>query len=146
MKRVKLTDNFYLDEFVCPEIYSARGGQSIHLLDMRIIMAVQYLREQIGKPIKINDWWSGGHYHESGLREFTTKTGARLSQHKFGRAVDIKVSGMTPREVYEVVMQNEEYLIEHQLITTIESLASTPSWLHIDCRYTGLDKILIVNP
>lgn len=146
MKRVKLTDNFYLDEFVCPEIYSARGAQSVQLLDMRIIMAVQFLREKIGKPITINTWWSGGQYHESGLREFNTRTGAKLSQHKYGRAVDIKVSGMTPREVYEVVMSHEQHLIEHQLITTVESLAATRSWLHVDCRYTGLDKILIVNP
>ena len=146
MTRVKLTHHFFLDEFVCPEIYSARGGQSAQMIDMRIIMAAQYLREQLGKPITINNWWNGGQYHESGLREFNTRTGAKWSQHKFGRAIDVKVAGMTPREFYAAVMSHENYLIENQLVTTIENIASTPTWVHLDCRYTGLDKILIVNP
>jgi hypothetical protein len=69
-----------------------------------------------------------------------------MSQHKFGRAIDIKVSGMTPREVFAIVKAHEDYLIENQIITTIESLSMTPTWLHLDCRFTGLDRFLIVEP
>lgn len=146
MKRFRLTDNFYLDEFVCPGIYSQYGSRSVYFLDARIVTGMQFIREQIGKPIHINNWWDGGPLDERGLREFKTKTGAKFSQHKFGRAVDSNIVGTSVKDYFEFVMKHEKYLIENQLITTIENISFTKTWLHCDCRYTGLDHILIVNP
>ena len=146
MTRYKLTDNFYLDEFICPGIYSTHGKRSVIFMDMRIVTGLQYIREQHGKPIKVNNWWDGGSLDERGLREFKTITGAKYSQHKFGRAVDSNATGLTTKEYFDLVMSHEKYLVDNQLITTIENIASTPTWLHCDCRYTGLDHILIVNP
>jgi hypothetical protein len=45
-----------------------------------------------------------------------------------------------------VVKKLEQQFIDAQLLTTYENIAATPSWLHIDCRWTGLDKLLMVNP
>lgn len=146
MNREKLTEHFYLDEFIPPEIYSARGKKSIELLDMRIIAGVQFLREKSGVPFIINNWSKGGIYDERGLRLANTRTGAKWSQHKYGRAVDIDPVGITVAELYQVCKQNEKYLIDAGFITTIENIAFTKTWLHVDCRYTGLDKFLIVNP
>jgi hypothetical protein len=146
MNRIKITDNFYLDEFIDPITYSERGEKSIQLMDMRIILAIQHLREVINKPITINSWASRGQFRESGLRRADTRTGARWSQHKYGRALDFRVSGMTPREVHQVIHQHERTFIERQWITTLEDVRDTPSWTHIDCRYTGKDSFLIVRP
>jgi hypothetical protein len=146
MTRVKLTDNFYLDEFIAPEIYSVRGARSVELLDMRIVLACQFIREGIGKSIIVNNWIRGGQYRESGLRSATTRTGAKWSQHKYGRAADIKVAGMSPDEVYLWLKGHEQTMVERQWITTIEDTNHTPTWLHIDCRYTGADKFRIVKP
>jgi hypothetical protein len=146
MKRIQVTPNFYLDEFIDPTTYAARGEKSIALMDHRMIIFAQWLRETLGKPITINNWATGGQYRESGLRVFNTTTGAKWSQHKFGRAVDIKCAAATPKQLFSVIKAHEDYLIKRQICTTIENIDLTPKWLHCDCRFTGLDKILIVNP
>jgi hypothetical protein len=143
--RVKLSENFYLDEFVCPEIYSARGAKAAQLIDIRIVLAVQFLRNTIGKPIRLNTWWNGGNLDERGLRTMDTKTGARWSQHKYGRAADISIEGMTPQQIQSVILQYEEMMITKQWITVLEDVRDTATWCHIDCRYTGADNILIVR-
>ncbi|MFO0387607.1 MAG: hypothetical protein ACK505_12570 [Flavobacteriales bacterium] len=145
MKRIQVTDNFYLDELIDPVTYAARGERSLQLMDMRIILALQYLREIIGKPITVNTWARRGNLSLRGYRPEGTRTGAKWSQHKFGRALDFNVDGMTTREVHAVIMQHERYFIERGWITTIEDARDSPTWVHIDCRYTGLDKILVVR-
>ena len=145
MKRIKISDNFYLDEFVPPDIYNERGQKTIALIDHRIILAAQFLRETIDKPMIINNWWNGGKFTKRGLRNWNETVGARWSQHKYGRAFDFHVIGMTPSQVHAIIMQNEEMLINHQLITVIEDLRDTPTWVHCDCRFTGDNKIVVVR-
>jgi len=146
MKRIQVSEHFFLDEFIDPIIYGKWGAKSISFLDHRIVLAAQFIREKTGKSVTINNWSSGGQYKESGLRRFDTRTGARMSQHKFGRAIDVKVSGMTPTQVFAILKANERYLIDNQIITTIENVAFTKTWAHVDCRLTGLDHLLVVNP
>ncbi len=52
------------------------------------------LREHFNTPVKIT---SGNRCEEHNRAE----GGARFSQHKYGRAVDIKVKGVEPKRVYE---------------------------------------------
>ena len=146
MKRIKVNDFFYLDEFIPPEIYSVRGAKSIALMDDRIIEGVTLLRKYAGVPFVINNWQAGGKFDESGLRLQNTRTGAKWSQHKYGRALDIKPKGMTIRQLFAILKAHEDEFIEKKLITTVENIDKTLTWLHIDCRYTGLDKFLIVDP
>ena len=146
MNRIAVTDNFFLDELVPPEIYSARGSKSITLLDMRIVNGLQHLRELAGVPFTINNWLNKGQFDERGLRLSATRTGAKWSQHKYGRAIDIDPQGMSVAGLFAILKANEKYFIERQWITTVENIEYTKTWLHIDCRYTGLDHLLIVNP
>jgi hypothetical protein len=146
MQRIKVSSHFFLDELVPPSIYSRWGERAMTFVDYRIVLALDHLRDLIDKPIIVNNWINGGQYKESGLREFTTTTGARMSQHKFGRAMDIKVAGMTPKQVHAIILENEKFFIQNQLITTLENADYTKTWTHIDCRFTGLDTIQIVNP
>lgn len=133
--------HFDLREFVCPAIYSRLGEKSIWLIDQKIIDLANFTRDFFQKPVIINNWHSGGQYKESGLREMMTTTGAAFSQHKFGRAIDIKIPGLTAEFIRGEIMANEYKFIAKGL-TTIE--ADTPTWVHLDTRNTGLKDILIV--
>lgn len=146
MRRVKISEDFYLDEVIPPEIYSARGERSIALMDDRILKGLQLLRTYARVPFVINNWQTGGKFHESGLRLHNTRTGAKWSQHKFGRALDIKPKGMTIRQLFAILKAHEDEFVSQGLITTVENIDYTLTWLHIDCRNTGLNELLIVNP
>ncbi len=134
-----MTKHFNIQELVHPDVYVARGNAAAQLIDIRIVNVAEWLREKTGKPIVINNWKYSGRYKESGLRNPFTKTGARYSQHKYGRALDLKVQGMDAEEVRQLIRDNWAELKEIGL-TCIEK--DTPTWVHIDCRHTGLSYLL----
>lgn len=137
--------NFTIQEFVTKSVYTERGESSIYLIDERIIILAQLFRTRYGK-ITINNWHTGGQYNESGLRLPDTSTGAKYSQHKYGRAADLKFTDHTPEEVYADVLKNSKLFYEKGL-RCMENIAFTKTWLHIDVRVTDkVDEILIVNP
>ena len=75
-----------------------------------------------------------------------TAVGGKLSQHKFGRAADIKIPGLTSRQIYDEILNHEKIFMAAGL-TTLENIDATPTWVHIDIRYQGnSEKIIIVNP
>jgi len=137
MERIKCTKNFYHDEFVYP-------NGDFNLMDSKIIIIAQWLRDTLGKSITINNYATGGQYKESGLRSLTTTTGAKKSAHKEGKAIDIKVAGMTAKEVYD-------WCLDHQMelyglgVREIEDNAMTPTWTHISTRGNHL-AIKIIRP
>lgn len=133
-----ISKHFDLREFVDPTTYAARGERSIELIDERIIEVAELLREMTGKPVIINNWHIGGQYHESGLRQMNTKTGARWSQHKYGRAIDCKVQGMKPEDVRNLIRVNWP-AFKLAGLTTIEK--DTPTWVHLDCRCKMIDSL-----
>jgi len=135
---MKASEHFDIKELVDPETYRTRGDKSIELIDNRIIDCVELLRKITGRSIVINNWHSGGQYRESGLRQANTGTGARFSQHKFGRAMDLKVNGIDCEEVRNIIRLHWNEFKQLGL-TTIEK--DTPTWVHIDCRFTGKETL-----
>lgn len=138
---MKVSNNFYLQEFIDPLTWQNRGEKSIELIDFSLISIAQALRDHFNASVTVNNWHAGGQYKESGLRNFFTKTGALYSQHKFGRAIDCKVAGYDPEEIRQHILANQDTWMALGL-TTIEK--GTPSWVHIDTRYTGHLNILQV--
>ncbi|MCD6379587.1 hypothetical protein J7M07_03995 [bacterium] len=57
---------------------------------------------------------------------FDDETGAALSQHKFGRAIDVKIAGIDVLEVQLDIKRNWLYYKDEGL-TTIED--ATPAWI-----------------
>ena len=117
--------------------------------------------------IVVNDYHTkmlGGTFNNRGLRTVKyindqlakgVKT-AMLSQHVGGstNAKDINVvifykGGRTrvvpSNEVYDTIVANEKVFMAAGL-TTLENKTMTNGWTHMDCRFTGLDKLNIVNP
>ena len=138
---MNLSKNFILQEFVPPDVFAQFGDKAAWFIDPKVVAIAQWLRDHTGKSVTVNNWHTGGQYKESGLRSFLTRTGAAYSQHKFGRAADIKILGMGGAEMRKIVDDNSAALMELGL-TTVE--LDTPTWLHVDCRYTGLTSIFKV--
>jgi hypothetical protein len=123
---------FALNEVVHPGAIQALGERAWTLMDERILRGADWLRELFG-PCTINGKFGGKGFTESGLRDPFTKTGAPFSQHKFGRALDLKFHKVTCKEVYDYIIRNPGQARENG-ITTVEDIAFTGTWLHIDCR------------
>jgi len=132
---------FVIQEFVPPQIYNQFKDKSIWFVNPQIIKVAEFIRSYFNKSVIINNWHVGGTYTESGFRMPDTTTGAKLSTHKRGNAIDIKMPGVDYDEVRKTILSNEKEFISAG-ITTIEDGTST--WLHVDCRYTQMDKILVV--
>ena len=142
---MKVSTNFYLQEFVDEGTYKQWGDNSIWFVDPRIITLAQFIRERLGKPCTVNNWHGGGKFQYSGFRPPPCTVGASLSQHRFGRAIDLKVKDMTADEVRADIIGNYDIYSKAGL-TTIEDGEYAPSWCHIDIRTTGMDQLKIVKP
>lgn len=134
---------FEIRELVPPDVFEARGEAAWELLDPRLLVTLDALRQKFG-PIVVNDWHRGGQYKESGFRSALSETGARYSQHRYGRAADCKFVGdVTPQEVHAHIMAHPEEFPE---ITTLEAISATPTWLHVDVRNNSEAGLRVVNP
>lgn len=91
---MKITKNFSLREFRC------KDGTDVpeeYMDNVRLLCEnLQVLRDQIGKPIRIISGYRSKKYN-------TRIGGARRSQHMTAKAADIKISGMSPDEVCELI-------------------------------------------
>jgi uncharacterized protein YcbK (DUF882 family) len=106
-KKMKLTKNFSLDEFIESRFYDEESQEKVwesynenigELLPYlsKLANQLQVLRDCIGMPIYINIsyrpvWWE----HKQGR--------SGNSQHCLGKAADIVVPGMTPDDVADMI-------------------------------------------
>jgi len=133
----KITKNFSDKEVLPRELHGYRWEWFI---DFRIVEVAQKLRDIFG-PITINN----NRFNWSGYRTADCGVGAQFSQHRFGRALDLKFSNTTPEEVQKYIIEHESEFMDLGL-RRMENAAKTKTWLHIDCMHTGKEKIVIFNP
>ena len=132
---------FNIQELVPKGVYEVYDEELLWLLfDDRILIAADIIRDAYG-PMIINDWHKGGRFDESGFRSWFTPTGAKLSQHKFGRALDLKPVRGHVNTIREKIISRE---LCNGLVTCVEE---NVSWLHIDCRMPeGEGIIKVIRP
>jgi hypothetical protein len=140
-----MVDNTYfsIEELVPESIFLERGQASIELLDARALPMLNSVRIVLGSPMVINNWVWGGVYRQSGLRtrEFFGSDAAyikSLSQHKYGRGFDNKLSALTVREAAILIIKNHKYC---PIVSFIE--IDRP-WLHTDCRINRNGEPLVL--
>lgn len=92
LNNIKLSKNFYLKEFICKE------GKGEVLISNGLIEKLQSLRDYLREPITIVSAYRSPAYNKK-------INGSPKSQHMYGRAVDIKVSGIDTGEVAKVAMK-----------------------------------------
>lgn len=136
---------FKTQEFVSKAIYQQYGERALWFVDPRVRNLANFVRKYFGKAVTINNWLWGGKLDQSGYREPESIVGGKMSQHRFGRAIDIKVAGMTPQQVYSTILANQKVFMEAGL-TCMEDITDTPTWNHLDIRWTGQQTIKIVKP
>jgi uncharacterized protein YcbK (DUF882 family) len=82
-----LSEHFSRREFAC------RCGCGYDVPNQRLLLALEKLRATLGKPIRINS--------ACRCRAHNAKVGgASDSQHVQGNAADIRVRGLSPRDLY----------------------------------------------
>jgi len=148
-KRVRVSDSFYADEYLPPEVYLDRGPRKgMELIDGRLIEADQAFREYVNTPVYINTYGIGGDFVSSGLRMPTDNHYSRYSQHSFGRASDKKIKdGIDWMDGVELLRLFKlfKYSVNEYGIVTFETpgrfytAVERPAgkWLHTDVRNMG---------
>jgi len=91
---MKLEENFELSEFTC------RDGTSVpeeYMDNVRILAKnLQVLRDCTGRPVRVISGYRSPKYN-------TSIGGARRSQHMLAKAADIKISGLSPQEIKDII-------------------------------------------
>lgn len=137
---------FKLEELVTPELFKEYAANPDYLwrkLNPQILEAADILREYYGKPITINTWHNGGPFKESGFAP-NRVAGAKLSAHKFGLALDVKIQGANYDNVRADIKAGKLPKRFYECVNVVEN--NTATWLHIGYENTGKDGIMWVNP
>lgn len=119
---MKLSPNFTLDELTVTNqrVRNEANEEEIKQLKALAVNILQPLRDAIGKPIHINSAFRS----ESVNR---LVKGEPTSQHRLGQAADIRVDGMTSRQVAKKIIELK--LPYDQLIEEFGR------WVHVSYSY-----------
>ena len=121
-KMAKLTENFSLQEFQCKDGSDIPNEYLPNVI--QLANNLQVLRDFIKKPITINSGYrSPKHNVKIG--------GVKNSQHLVAKASDIRVEGITPKELAKVI----ESLIKDGKMQQ-GGIGVYPTFLHYDIRGT----------
>lgn len=136
---MQLSPHFTLEELTFSEIASRKGldnTPSANEIDnlKRLALLLEVVRTVVGKPVKINSA-----YRSKAVNDAVGSKDS--SQHRLGCAADIRVDGMTPREVVKAVIACGQDF--DQLIQEFDS------WTHISVPNYAQDKprkqVLIID-
>jgi len=153
--------NFYIHEFVAPEIWEKWGTRSLRYIQEAIIRGTQFLRTNSGLPVTVNNYKTGGTCKDSGTRtkesyermygksKGQSKYLATYSMHKFCGATDLKIGSLTSHQMAALVEKYEKELMAlgiRRIENPDKTKGKNRDWLHIDTGNTGLDYIVKVDP
>jgi hypothetical protein len=125
---MQLSEHFSLEELTATSHREFDNTPKAN--ELANLMRVAALLEQVktlldGKPVMINSGFRSKQVNDSVGSKDT-------SQHRLGCAADIRVPGMTPKEVVEAIMSSD--IPYDQLIKEFDS------WTHISVPNTTNDK------
>ena len=164
MERIRVADNFFLDEFVDPFTYFHDPRNGLGKIDHQLFDIAQKLRDLDGKPKVINNWWglykhyekeltcndiiklieeSPAHRKWSGYRPEHCPIGAKLSAHRSGQAIDMVGNGL---HLFGLIKENAQEFYNLG-VRRLEDPSITPTWLHVDTleRNTQPNSIRVVD-
>lgn len=113
-------------EWFSPDVLQrlkAKGVPPRWLLDIRIVNAVDEIREHFGSPILLNHAGLKYRGFRTAAENMEIEDIAEFSQHQYGRAADVSIIGIEPKDI-------AKYADTLGLFTKIYK-----TWCHIDCRW-----------
>lgn len=114
----ELTRNFRVKEFACSD------GSDPIFIDSELVAVLQKIRDHFGKSVNIT----------SAYRTPTKNKacgGAMYSQHLYGRAADISISGVSPKKVAayaETLLKNKGGIGTYATFTHVDVRAAKARW------------------
>ena len=132
----KIKEYFGIEELVDKTVFDKYGEVAWKFMDELLLDCLLIIREELGKPMTINNWKWGGPFSQRGLRHNISpmvkkKNYMYLSAHMFGKAVDFDVKGMTSVEVRGWIVANEDKL--PCKVRLEKNMKGKPiSWVHLD--------------
>lgn len=109
---VKLSANFKVDEFAC------KDGSDTVFISPGLVTVLQKIREHFGKPVIITSAYRNDAYNKK-------VGGADYSQHKYGTAADIYISGVSPAMIADFV---------ETIMPNTGGIGIYSSFVHVDVR------------
>lgn len=131
LKKIRLSENFTLDEFVrtATGLDNIPGDAEIENLRLLVANVLQPLRSYLKKPIRITSGYRSPRVNAAVSGSSTT------SQHMKGQAADFQIDGMTNQQIIDTVRQlglPYDQIIDEQLRGS--------KWIHVSYSKTGNRK------
>lgn len=114
----KLSTNFKVSEFAC------KDGSDVVLIHPELVEILQKIRTHFGKAVSINSGYRTPTYNKK-------IGGATYSQHQYGTAADIRVNGVTPKQVaqyVETLIPNKGGIGIYQTFTHVDTRSVKSRW------------------
>ena len=109
-----ISKNFRVREFAC------KDGSDPVFIDDDLVNILQQIRDHFGKAVTITSAFRTASYNSS-----KKVGGAKYSQHLYGKAADIKVSGVAASAVADYA---------EALLATSGGVGRYSTWTHVDVR------------
>lgn len=110
----KLSANFKVKEFAC------KDGSDPIFVDTELVDLLQKIRNHFGRAVNINSAYRTPSYNKK-------VGGATYSQHLYGTACDIRITGVSPKVVAEYV---------ETLMPNYGGIGIYKNFTHVDVRRT----------
>lgn len=110
-----ISANFKVREFACSD-----GSDPIFVSD-KLVQVLQAIRNHFGQPVNITSGFRTAKFNS------TLKNASQFSQHLFGLAADIQVSGVSPADVADYA---------ETLLPNTGGIGRYATFTHVDVRTT----------
>lgn len=114
----QLSKNFRVKEFAC------KDGSDPIFISPKLVEVLQKIRDHFGKAVVINSAYRNAQYNKK-------VDGAAYSQHLYGTAADIKITGVKPADVAayaETLLPNTGGIGIYSTFTHVDVRADKARW------------------
>ena len=113
----KVSTNFRVREFACQD------GSDPIFIDSELVSVLQKIRNHFGKPVTITSAYRTPNHNKN-------VGGTTYSQHLYGKAADIKIQGIAPKDVakYAETLLGEGGIGIYNTFTHIDVRSTKSRW------------------